>query len=187
MKQALFLVLLFVGFTFIRAQDKQWSVELNYPFSIGETFGASNQGLVGLGLKYRFTTYEKWQLGASLDGTWFSTEFVADSDPPQITDVRDLILQPRFFGDLRLSENSEFHFVGGVGWTFYRVATDFFIGNEKLSEEEDWRSGLNVNLGLTYDLSTRWFMGTQFDLILLTGDRPDSVLGLVKIGGGFRF
>ena len=79
------------------------------------------------------------------------------------------------------------HFIGGVGWTFYRVATDFFIGDEKISEEEDWRSGLNVNSGLTYDLSPRWFMGTQFDLILLTGDRPDSVLGLVKIGGGFRF
>ena len=33
-----------------QAQDRNWSAELNYPISIGESFGASNQGVIGVGL-----------------------------------------------------------------------------------------------------------------------------------------
>ncbi len=187
MKKALFLLFFILIYLSAQAQNKDWSIEINYPFSVIESFGASNQGLVGLGLKYRFANYEKWQLGASLDGTWFSTEFGADSDPPQITDVRDLFLQPRFFADLRLSENNKWHFVGGLGWTFYQVARETFLGEEQIGDEKDWENGLNMNLGFTLNLSARWFMATQFDMIILTGDESDRVLGIVKIGAGFSF
>ena len=90
MKKTLYLLVLFIGVSTMYAQDKNWSIEVNYPVSIGDDFGASNQGLFGLGLKYRFASPGNWRYGASLDGSWFATEFVSDSDPPQIAKVRDL-------------------------------------------------------------------------------------------------
>ena len=66
-----------------QAQDRNWSAELNYPISVGESFGASNQGVIGLGLAYRFAEFDKVKLGASLDAVWFATTSTNDTDPVQ--------------------------------------------------------------------------------------------------------
>lgn len=187
MKKTLSIALLFMGMILVHAQEKDWSIEVNYPVSIGEDFGASNQGLFGIGTKYRFAQVGNWQLGASLDGSWFSTKFVRDSDPPQTDKVRDLFVQPRFFAALPATQNGKLQLLAGLGWTAYRISVENLVGEQSTGKTVNWNSGLNANAGLTLDISNSWFLATQFDLILSSGESDDRTIGLMKVGAGIRF
>ncbi len=188
MKKSLLLVSIFIIPFLMNAQDKDWSIELNYPISVGDDFGASNQGIIGVGLKYRFSTLGKLNIGASLDATWFATTFTNDSDPVQELDYRDFFIQPRIFVELPLTTNNKLHLLGGLGWTWYRSVGDtaFFDDLGEL-QGEDWNNGFNINVGLSYDLSPRLFLQTQYDIIFSSGDSPSREVGLLKVGAGFRF
>ncbi len=170
-----------------RAQDRDWSVELNYPISAGASFGASNQGVLGAGLAYRFAGAGKARLGASLDATWFATTQINDSDPVQELKYRDFFLQPRLFAELPLGSSEKLKLRGGVGWTWSRSTGEVFFNAQGLVEGIDNNSGPNLNVGLSYDLSPRWFLQGQYDLIFSSGDSPSRTIGLVKVGAGFRF
>jgi len=170
-----------------RAQEQNWSAELNYPVSIGDSFGASNQGVVGLGLAYRFAEFDKVKLGASLDAVWFATTFTNDTDPVQELDFRDFFLQPRLFAELPLGAGENLKLRGGLGWTWYRSTGEVFFNSEGRIEGVDHNSGPGLNLGLSYDFFSRWYLQAQYDLIFSSGDLPSSTLGLLKIGVGFRF
>ena len=189
MKKTLLVIFVFLGILFVRAQDKDWSIEINYPVSINDNFGSSNQGTIGAGLKYRFAYLGKFRLGASLDGTWFATTITNDSDPIQEFDYRDFFLQPRIFAELPISSNNKLLLSGGIGWTWSRSVEEssFFDEQGQIQGGLDWYNGPNLNLGLAYDLSPRFFINTQFDLIILSGNRSDRTIGLIKLGGGFRF
>ncbi len=188
MKKSLLFVFL-IGLPFITsAQDKKWSVEVHYPISVGEDFGASNQGVIGAGIKYRFTTVGKFNIGASLDATWFSTTSTNDSDPIQEFDIKNFFIQPRIFSELPLTNNNKLNLLGGIGWTWNRsVESLAFFDDQGEIQGSDWNNGFNLNLGLSYNLSTRWFVQAQYDLIFLSGDSPSRNVGLIKIGAGFRF
>ena len=187
MKKSLLLVFL-IGLPFTSiAQDKKWSLEVHYPVSVGDEFGASNQGLIGAGLKYRFTTIGKFNIGASLDATWFSTTTTNDSDPIQELDFRDFFIQPRIFSELPVTPNNRLNLFGGLGWTWYRSVGETLFNDLGEIEGEDWNNGLNLNLGFSYNLSSSWFVQAQYDLIFSSGDSPSKTIGLIKIGGGFRF
>lgn len=169
------------------AQDRTWSAELNYPISIGTSFGASNQGVIGVGLTYRFAEFDKVKLGASLDAAWFATTFTNDTDPVQELDYRDFFLQPRLFAEIPLSAGEKLKLRVGLGWTWYRSTGESFFNSEGRIEGIDNNSGPDVNLGLSYDFFSRWFLQAQYDLIFSSGDSPSRTLGLLKVGIGFRF
>ena len=189
MKNALLIVFLLLGGFLVRGQEKNWSIEINYPVSINDAFGSSNQGTIGAGLKYRFADLGKARLGVSLDGTWFSTTIINDTDPIQELDYRDFFLQPRIFAELPITANNKFRFLGGLGWTWSRSVDGFAFFDEQgeIQGGQDWYNGLNLNLGITYDVSPRVFIHTQYDLIFLSGNRSNRTIGLLKLGGGFRF
>ncbi|MDX1332413.1 MAG: hypothetical protein R3252_05225 [Robiginitalea sp.] len=168
-------------------QRYTWSVEAYYPISIGESFGASNEGRVGLGAKYRFAQTGRMRLGASLDAAWFATVFVNDSDPVQELDYRDFFLQPRIFGELPVTSNERLRFLFGLGWTFIHSRTETFLDQQGYVEGKVNNSGPNVNAGLTWNLSPRWFLHSQLDFIYSNGDTPETNIGLLKLGAGFRF
>ena len=187
MKKTLLFAFLFSGLLTATAQDKKWSVELNYPISVGDDFGASNQGLIGAGLKYRFTTAGKFNIGASIDASWFSTTTTNDTDPVQELDFRDFFMQPRIFAELPITSNNKLKFTGGLGWSWYRSTGEAIIFPEGRVEAEFWNNGPNLNLGLSYDIASRWFVLAQYDLIFSSGDAPRREIGLIKVGAGFRF
>lgn len=168
-------------------QDHNWSAEAYYPISVGQEFGASNQGVIGTGLTYRFRDFGSVKLGASLDATWFATTITNDTDPVQEIDYRDFFLQPRIFGELPLTANEKLKFRFGLGWTFNRSVGPLSFGFDGRLEGEEWNSGPNLNFGLTYDLSDRWYLQGQYDLMFLSGESESRTIGLLKIGTGFRF
>ena len=180
--------LLFIGFT-LSAQDKKWSIEINYPLIINDEFGSSNQGTIGAGIKYRFANLGKFRLGASMDVTWFTTVNSNDSEPTLEFEYRDVFLQPRIFAELPVISNNRLRLLGGLGWTWSRTALGPATFDEMgfIQLDLDWYNGLNLNLGLSYDVSSRVFIYTQYDLNLLSGKRKNRTTGFVKLGGGFRF
>ena len=84
-------------------------------------------------------------------------------------------------------KNNKLRLLGGLGWTWSRSLGEFI--DEELEEFEvvDWNSGFNLNFGLTYDLSSRIFLQTQYDLSFISGDSSNLNVGLIKVGGGLRF
>ena len=187
MRVALTVLLLTLTVSTAFGQNEKWSVEVYYPISVGQSFGSSNQGVVGAGLKYRFAEVGKFTLGASLDAAWFATTTTNDSDPVQELDFRDFFLQPRIFAELPLTDDNKLRALAGLGWSFSRNLSQAFLNEEGRVEGEDFNSGLNLNLGLSYDFAPRWFVHGQYDLILSSGDLPSRTIGLVKLGVGFRF
>ena len=184
----LIILCLLTGPLFIQAQQKNWSLELSYPISVGEDFGSSNEGRVAAGLKYRFAQIGKFRVGASLDASWFSTKLIEDSNPVQEQTFRDFFLQPRFFAELPIAANNKLKLYGALGWTFSRTLSGVvFFNEEGQAEGIDWRNGPNLNLGVSYDLSSHFFLHGQYDLIFLNGEGLNSSAGLLKLGAGFRF
>ncbi|NNJ87909.1 MAG: outer membrane beta-barrel protein [Eudoraea sp.] len=188
MKHFLIVFLLF-GTLLTHAQDRNWSVDISYPFSVQDKFGSSNQGIVGAGLKYRFKSVGKLRLGASLDATWFSTTIINDSDPIQEFPYRDFFFQPRLFAELPLTRNNRLRFSGGIGWTWSRSINGpaFFDEFGQVQNGGQWYNGFNLNLGMSYDISSRVFFKTQYDQIFLSVDTINRNVGLIKLGAGFRF
>ena len=182
-----FLLLLFVYTA--NAQHKKWSVEVNYPLSINDDLGSSNQGTIGAGIKYRITTLGKFRLGASMDITWFTTTNTNDPEPTLAFDYNDAFLQPRIFTEFPVSTNNKLRVMGGLGWTWSRTAVGpaTFDDMGFVDLDLEWFSGLNLNLGMSYDLTSRFFVITQYDLNLLSGNSTDRTTGFIKLGGGFRF
>ncbi|WP_088340111.1 outer membrane protein [Robiginitalea sediminis] len=188
MKRYFFLFFLFVFGLMVRAQERDWSVEAYYPVSIGESFGSSNEGLLGLGVKYRFAEWGKARVGVALDGVWFATTFINDSDPIQEEKYRDFFLQPRLFAELPLTSSEKLWLTGNLGWSFNRSTRDpaFFDTNGRV-QGKDLNNGPSLGLGLRYDFAPRWFLGADTQWIFLSGDSPSRTVGLGKIGVGFRF
>jgi hypothetical protein len=179
--------LCFFSLTVVNAQDENWSAEVYYPISVGASFGSSNQGIVGVGLKYRFKELGEFTLGASLDATWFATTITNDTDPIQELDYRDFFLQPRLYVERPLTADNKLRALAGLGWSFSRTLGQTFVNGEGIVEGTDFNSGPNLNLGLTYGFAARWFVHGQYDLILSFGDLPNRSIGLLKLGVGFRF
>ena len=179
-------VLLLSCFPFY-GQEHKWSVEANYPISVGQDFGASNRGVIGAGLSFRFADLVKVKLGASLDATWFATTLINDSDPIQELKYRDFLLQPRIFGELPLTANKKLKLRTGIGWTIHRSLGPSFFDSDGQIQGEEWNSGPNLNAGFVYDLSGRWYIQAQYDLVFTSGESVSRTIGLLKIGAGFRF
>lgn len=187
MKKKLPFLFLFLGILILRAQDKDWSIELSYPISVGDEFGSYNQGIVGLGVKYRVVTAGKLQFGPSINATWFATTTTNDSDPIQQLEFRDFFFQPRFFAELPISPNKRLYLRGGLGWTWFRSAGESFIDQVGEVQGVEWNNGLNLNLGMSYNLSVSWYAHVQYNLIFSSENSPNSRIGLIQVGGGFRF
>ncbi|QBA65466.1 outer membrane beta-barrel protein [Muriicola soli] len=170
------------------AQDKNWSIEVSYPISTNDAFASSNQGTLGAGIKYRFVDLRKFRLGVSADITWFATTIVNDSDPVQEFNYRDVFIQPGFFVEGPLSANGKLRFSAGVGWTWlYSRGGRAFFDEFGRVQGVDWANGLNLNIGLIYDITPSIFVQTQYDHLFISGDVTDGNIGLIKLGGGFRF
>ena len=122
-----------------------------------------------------------------MDAAWFATVFVNDSDPVQELDYRDFFLQPRIFGELPVTSSERLHFLFGLGWSFIHSRTETFIDQQGYVEGKANSGGPNVNAGLVWNLSSRWFIHSQLDFIYSRGDAREINIGLLKIGAGFRF
>ncbi|MDO1513031.1 outer membrane beta-barrel protein [Maribacter confluentis] len=206
MKESL-LVMFLVMFTYcVSAQNKEWSVEANYPVNVSENDGDIElNGIIDLGIKYRFMDLGAVQLGAGLNTALLRNEDNFIYGGPGFENrefnyqAKQILVQPKLFAELAIPGLARLKPQIALGYT---VAVDDYYYNDGGNVEADYSNtngGLNLNLGISYDLSSRFFIQVQYDYLNVhkkgeetRNDQTYSYdfkekIGLLKAGLGFRF
>ncbi len=180
MKQKIFLTLMSIIIAIATySQDSKISLELNYPIPIDKNFiGENFNGIVDLGIKFRFVDLAPINIGASFNGGILTrkTDF-------QGSNVSNYIFQPRVFGEINLESIEKIHPHLGLGYTI--MVFDFAGGS-------DSQNGFNLNFGLIYDFTEKFFAQLQYDFVKLgvednvPNTKFNTNVNLLKIGIGYR-
>ncbi len=178
------LLLIFASTSF--SQDSKISLELNYPLPIDQNFiGENYDGIIDLGIDYRFANIKFIKIGASLNGSLFI------NDNFQNIDITAYAVQPRIFGELDIPSLQKLHPSLGIGYTimFFDASGGSTIAPVDTSETE---GGINLNAGIAYDVFKKFFIQLQYDFVKLStnDDVPDTTfntnVNILKIGIGYR-
>ncbi|MDH7913874.1 outer membrane beta-barrel protein [Winogradskyella sp. SYSU M77433] len=194
MKQKLLLGILLIFSIKSFSQDSKFSLELNYPLTVGDNFiGKNYNGIIDLGVKYRFANLEFLNIGASLNGGILKN---SKDDSFQPFDVTVFAIQPSIFAELDIESLTKFHPSIGLGYTFMNFKTSgidgFNFSNPDLSSSSQTENGINLNLGLVYDITKKLFVQVQYDLIKIGVEDgvPDTSyntnITILKFGFGLR-
>lgn len=194
MKQQLLLAFLFLLSIQTFGQDNKWSVEANYAVVPDDGFG-QNDNLIDLGLKYRFVDFNFVNVGLSFNGGFSKETF----DNPEIDgNIKSYYFQPRIFSEFTIPGINRLQPSVGLGYSFVNADSSVISIGEDIGSNTTNR-GFNLNIGLSYYISKRFFIQAQYDFIGLKvrdefefqGEvvQPDFTdkLNNIKIGLGFRF
>ena len=187
--------------TQIFAQDKKWSIEANYPLQAGnDIISEKSNGLIDFGLKYRFADLGLVKLGAGFNAGLFT-----ESDNSIVTldnmtnvnsnyDSKNYILQPKVFAEFHIPAVERLKPFVGLGYSV--VVFDVFFDDGvrgTVIDDTSTNGGINLNAGLSFDITKRLFIQGQYDYINLrvknasTGQKGTIDSGFLKFGLGFRF
>jgi len=126
-------ILTILGFFFsatIVAQDKEWSVEVNYPFSVGDVINNVAPGVIDLGIKYRFLDLNTVKIGAGLNVGAFNTNLIDTSDI-MLFDIEETnwLIQPKIFAELNIPRIPKLHprFFLQVQYDYVRTKGDYIF------------------------------------------------------------
>lgn len=189
----------FLAFTCIvlHAQDQKWSVEANYPFTLDDGTFSNNDGAIDLGIKYRFFRTDLVRLGLDLNGGFVYDK--AGNNNEDTFKSKTYLFQPKLFAEFSVPFAPKWHPMVGVG---YSVVSNNFSGSisgTDFSDRSGADGGFNFDIGISYDISSRFFLQLKYDMILL--QVKDEVvfdnerinidfrenIDRLKIGVGFRF
>ncbi len=183
----LFYAILFCVSISLTAQDKKWSVEVNYPISTGTEIANDIPGIVDLGIKYRFLDVGFSRVGVGMNAGVFHDN-IRSFDTPESFNFNETnwLFQPKVFMEFQIPSMEKLKPSVGLGYTIIRSEFDGdFLGNELRSSTN---GGFNLNFGLSYDLTQRIFVQAQYDYIRYNPEsRGNFNIGYLKFGGGFRF
>ena len=178
------------------AQDLiyKWNVEANYSIIPEEGFGGDHN-IIELGIKYRFMDLEFLQLGLGINSGYSQNVF----DELNIDGkVKRYYFQPRLFSEFNIPGLERLRPTIGLGYSIMNEDSSVISIGEDVSGNTT-NGGFNFNLGLTYDISDRFFIQAQYDFINLNvrdeftfqGEviKPNynEKLNNLKVGVGFRF
>lgn len=194
MKQKLFLIVLLIFTITSFSQNLKFNLELNYPIPIDNNLiGKNYNGIVDLGAKYRFLNFAFLNVGASLNAGMFKN---SKKERVQSFDVTTYIIQPKMFAELNLEFLTRLHPSIGLGYSFLSFnASDidrFNLEDNFSVSSSETESGVNLNFGIAYDITSKIFAQLQYDFIKLGVDDevPDikynTNINILKIGLGYR-
>lgn len=183
--------MLFCGVSLF-SQNKKFSLEANYPVTIDNNFiGDRSFGVIDLGVKYRAVHLEIVKLGVGINGGVLvdntnQANFSSDFQRTIYT------IQPKVFGEFNLPNVTKLHPFVNLGYSFVRIDLSGSNNGQNVSDLSDTVSGINMGLGVSYDVLSRVFLQIQYDFSKLnSGDAPDTAyntnFNLLKIGVGLRF
>ncbi|MFX0555945.1 outer membrane beta-barrel protein [Maribacter sp. CXY002] len=197
MKNFLLTSTLVITVFFVQAQDRNWSVELNYPFSVDNGYFSNNDGAFDIGIKYRFLNTSLVHIGLDLNGGLVYDK--AGRNNEDTYKSKTYIFQPKVFAEFDLPMVTKLHPMIGLGYTIVSNDISGTISGTDLSDRSGADGGFNFDVGLSYDISKKFFVQIKYDLILL--QVKDEVIfdqerinidfreniNRLKIGVGFRF
>ncbi|MDC6390840.1 outer membrane beta-barrel protein [Maribacter sp. PR1] len=178
------------------SQDQKWSVEANYPiqlikdrsdpklaFDTSLKYRFLNTDLVHLGLDFNIG-FERYKPGVNNDDTFKFTNY---------------ILQPKVFAEFDLPFVPKLHPVVGLGYSVFFYEQSGSISGVQLNSDNNSDGGFNLELGVTYDISKRFFIQAKYDYIRLHNKGVSTIDGesfsynftdnidRLKVGVGLRF
>ena len=189
-------VVLFLLFTInLFSQDSKFSIEANFPILIDNNhYGENYNGIIDLGLKYRISNFGFMDLGFALNTSLFNTNYKISSDITTF-EIKEniLFIRPKVFSEIIIKSNEKIHPTIGLGYTFIESkvsanSSDFPNESESYSD-----NGLNLYLGIAYDITNKIFIQAQYDYIKkkVSKEIPDykyySNINFLNIGLGYRF
>lgn len=176
------------------SQDKKWSAEANYPILLWEGYLQDYNGLFDLGINYRFVRLGIVEIGAGVNGGIFRNVNGRNSNIKIVGEA--FYLQPRAFAELKLMR---FRPSFGIGYSIWNSGVEVEEDGEIISDYSDSNGGLNVNFGISYDITKRFFVKAQYDFTRLNirdsfeqggetfdSERNENVY-VIKFGVGLRF
>lgn len=189
MKKTLIILLTFYCLS-VFSQNQNFTLGVNYPIPLGNNFMVNNYiGIVDAEVKYFPYKMKNIKLGVFTDIGLLtnSADFLSRIRVynPNLTPVSLLLIKPG------LNTEMEFgRFVPnvGIGYSFFYV-----IGKNIPTNEDTSSDGLNLNLGLKYNLFQHLFVNVNFDYIRcrIEGEVVDISYNkniiFLKAGFGYRF
>ncbi|NKI31109.1 outer membrane protein [Croceivirga thetidis] len=196
MKLKLLVLLSIVLCSISFAQEKKWNVEANYTLVPGDgVFGEDN--FIDVGAKFRFAKIGVFGLGFGINAG-FSRVNVENTGFESRTDNTHLI-QPRVFTELMIPGAQKLRPYLGLGYSYVNVLSNYTFENGGQGSNTGIDYGFNFNLGISYNISNRFFVQAQYDFIDLTPnvEVPEGVILLsqdikgninnIRLGIGYRF
>jgi opacity protein-like surface antigen len=193
-KKLLLGFLFFISVYTFAQQDKKWSVEANYSIIPADGLGGADD-IFELGIKYRFTDFNFFNLGLSLNGGFSNEKF----DIPNVEGkLNTYYLQPRIFSEISIPGINRLRPNISLGYSLVNEDSSVISMGDDFSGNST-NGGFNINLGLMYDISDQFFIQAQYDFINLNiKDEIDfegetiqrdftEKLNNIKLGIGFRF
>lgn len=191
MKKILMLtVIVLISFN-TRSQDSNFSMELSYPMLLDNYFiGDNYNGIIDLGLDYVFESSKTINFGLS-----FNTSVLQNNANQNVSNpfkVVSYVLQPRVVAVGNSAVLGGFSPFAGLGYSFF-VFDISGSSNGFTDASGDTQSGINLNFGMGYDLSQRFFAQIQYDFMRTSvADGVPNVkyntnVNLLKIGVGYKF
>lgn len=188
-KLTIFLTMLMMGFL-AHAQDKKICVTVAYPLPTGDNFLTDYTGVADVGVQYRFIKAGPIQLGISANAGYYSWRRTLST--ATVKDKSTLI-QPRVFGELNLPNLVKFRPFMGIGYTFANFKSVVEGASNQPPDTKNNFEGINLNLGVAYDITKRFFAHVQYDAVKLSRDDVDmnesffQNMSILKLGVGLRF
>ena len=192
MKFKLLVLFLLFSSTGAFAQDSKFSVEANFPIPIDDNFiGQNYGGIVEIGVAYIFSESDVVNFGASVNAGLLKNSKVLANNP---FDVKLYPIQPRVFVQFNIKSLAALHPQVGLGYSFLVFNSESNGNNPEFGDLTINRTdgGINLNIGLAYDISERFFLQAQYDYIRnsVADGLPDisynTQVNFLKVGVGFR-
>jgi hypothetical protein len=198
MKKILFILLTFYCSSLF-SQTQHFTLGVNYPIPIGDNFITDNyNGIADAEIKYFPYKLKNLKLGVSSEIGLLTTKNdflvrIGNSIDNSIglTSVTLLLIKPGLAAEM---EFGRFVPYAGFGYAFFNFTPNGMIENEYNEPNKDiFSDGINLNLGLKYNLFKCYFINVNFDYTRLRveGELADissnrDIL-LLKAGVGYRF
>ena len=196
--------LVFASFI-VRAQDQKWSIEANYPLVANSNLQNDFNGVLDLGIKYRFANLGPVILGAGFNAAYLKNFDSFTYGGPGFQDqefdykAKQFLFQTKIFAEVAIPGLAKLKPQIGVGYA--KVIDDVYLkdGVDVQTDDSNTDGGLNLNFGISYDLSDKFFIQVQYDFLNVhrkgenTRDNQtftydfNEKIGLIKAGVGFRF
>ena len=189
----------------MHAQDQKWSIEANYPLVANSNLQNDFNGVLDLGIKYRFANLGPVILGAGFNAAYLKNfdnfTYGSASGQDLVSDykAKQFLLQPKLFAELPILGLSAFRPQIGIGYTFSTVDIYYDNGDQFIVDDTNTEGGLNLNVGLSYYISKRFFVQVQYDYLNVKYKGESEIngqtsnfdfnekTGFLKAGVGFRF
>ena len=192
MKKTLLILLLNFNLALF-SQEYKLSIELNYPIPVDNNFiGKNYTGIVDIGGKYKIIDKKDvLDFGIALNAGLFTFNN-SEINSPQDYKIFAFLIQPKKFCEFNIKNVEKLHPYTSLGYSFIIFKATGTNNGFDVSDLNDTQSGINLNFGLSYDITSDFFVNGQFDFIKLQKEKgiPNSTyntnINLVKLGIGLK-